>query len=60
MNMTLTFWLIAASLGIVSAGLVDPTQFYGYAAGERGDGHDFMNTALSFCKKDSPDGLTWR
>ena len=25
MNMTLKFWLIAASLGLVSAGLVDPT-----------------------------------
>ena len=32
MNMKLTFWLIAASLGLVSAGLVDPTQryFFGY------------------------------
>ena len=26
MNMTLTFWLIAASLGLLSAGLVVPRQ----------------------------------
>ena len=33
MNMTLKFWLIAASLGLVSAGLYDPTDLgpgYGY------------------------------
>ena len=33
MNMTVTFWLIAASLGLVSAGLSDSTQpdlGYGY------------------------------
>jgi hypothetical protein len=36
MNMTLTFWLIAASLGLVSAGLSDSTQpdrGYGYGDG---------------------------
>ena len=40
MNMTLTFWLIAASLGLVSAGLVDPTQpNLGYADSKpSGDG----------------------
>ena len=37
MNMTLTFWLIAASLGLVSAGLVDPTlpdRDLGYGYGD--------------------------
>ena len=36
MNMTLTFWLIAASLGLVSAMLYDPTSpdHLGYGSGK--------------------------
>jgi len=50
MNMTLTFWLIAASLGLVSAGLVDPTQHdvrygYGYGVGDD-DGSHYIEDRL--------------
>ena len=48
MNMTLKFWLIAASLGLVSAGLYDPTSpdHLGYGYGDS-DGSGKLPKTLS-------------
>jgi len=71
MNMKLTFWLIAASLGLVSAGLVDQTQRYFFGYGDvlsrDFDAETFnvekmkgeIDADFSKCNTDGTDGVTW-